>query len=254
MTDKPLILAVETSSRVGSVALALGPDLLAQTVFSGPMKHSAELFAAIAQMLASFGRKPRQIDQVYISAGPGSFTGLRIAVTTAKMMHLAAAARIVTVDTLDVIASNVIDYIRSSRQTAVRTIATVLDGKRGQFFMAVYTLSDQARDRTQELTHEHYVKIVPDSLITATQFLDRFATAHPRIHLLGDGLLYHADKFNARGIQLLEQRYWSPRAKNVHLLGWKIALEQRFADPLTLTPYYLRAPQIGQSRLSPKHT
>ncbi|UCG46036.1 MAG: tRNA (adenosine(37)-N6)-threonylcarbamoyltransferase complex dimerization subunit type 1 TsaB [Phycisphaerales bacterium] len=253
MTAKPLILAVETSSRIGSIALAIGPDLLAQTPFSGPMKHSAELFGAVAEMLARFGRKPRQIDQVFISAGPGSFTGLRIAVTTAKMMHLAAAAKIVAVDTLDVIASNVTDYIHSSPQTAVERIATVLDGKRGRFFIAVYGLSDQTRHRTEKITHEHYLKIVPDCLMTASQFLDRFATAGPQIHLLGDGLLYHADKFNARGIQLLEQRYWSPQAKNVHLLGWKIALQKKFADPLTLTPCYLRGPQIGQSRLSPKH-
>ena len=252
MTAKPLILAVETSSRVGSVAIALGPQMLAQTVFSGPMKHSAELFGAIAEMLARFRRKPRQIDHVYISAGPGSFTGLRIAVTAAKMIHLAADAKIVAVDTLDVIASNITDYIHSSPQTKVERIATVLDAKRGRFFMAAYQLLKKPHDKKDHLIDATYAKILPDCLMTASQFVDEFATAGPQIHLLGDGLLYHADKFNAHRIQLLDQRYWSPRAKNVHLLGWKIALQQRFADPLTLTPYYLRGPQIGQSRLSPK--
>ena len=105
--DNPLILAVETSGRLGSVALAQGDKLLSETSFSGPMRHSAEIFPAITDLLSKFDKKPDQIEQVYISAGPGSFTGLRIAVTFAKTLALANGAKIVAVDTLDVIAANV---------------------------------------------------------------------------------------------------------------------------------------------------
>jgi len=109
MTQKTLILAVETSSRVGSIAIATGRQLLAEATFSGPMKHSAEIFPAIHTLLDRFECKPKDIEQVYISIGPGSFTGLRIAVTLAKAMHLAGSVKIVPVDTLDVIAANVIN-------------------------------------------------------------------------------------------------------------------------------------------------
>jgi tRNA threonylcarbamoyladenosine biosynthesis protein TsaB len=115
MAQKPLILAVETSSRIGSVAIALGEQILAEAAFSGPMRHSAELFPAIRSLLERFSRKPQEIDHIYISVGPGSFTGLRIAVTMAKAMHLAnppQRTKIIAVDTRDVIAANAIDYIK----------------------------------------------------------------------------------------------------------------------------------------------
>ena len=105
--DNPLILAIETSGRLGSVALAQGDKLLAESHFSGPMRHSAEIFPAITELLSKFSKKPDQIEQVYISAGPGSFTGLRIAVTFAKTLALANNSKIVAVDTLDCITANV---------------------------------------------------------------------------------------------------------------------------------------------------
>ena len=109
MNRIPLILAVETSSRLGSVALARGADLLGESTFSATLRHSAEILPAIADLLDQFGHTPSDIRQVHISIGPGSFTGLRIAVAAAKAMHLANATEIVTVGSLDAIAANVTD-------------------------------------------------------------------------------------------------------------------------------------------------
>jgi tRNA threonylcarbamoyladenosine biosynthesis protein TsaB len=109
MSQNPLILAVETSSRVGSVAIATGEKILKELIFSGQMRHSAEIFPAILTLLQFIGRKPHNIDHIYISNGPGSFTGLRIAATFAKTMHLANRTKVIAVDTLDVIASNMVD-------------------------------------------------------------------------------------------------------------------------------------------------
>jgi hypothetical protein len=80
--------------------------------------------------LNRLGRRPREIEHVYISAGPGSFTGLRIAVAMAKTMGLAIGARIVAVDTMDVIAANTREYIAES-SSALAKFATILDAKRG---------------------------------------------------------------------------------------------------------------------------
>ena len=137
MPAKPFILSIETSCRAGSVAIAAGPDLLAKADFSGPMRHSAELFPAIHSLLQGQRRKPKDIEHIYISVGPGSFTGIRIAVALAKAMNLANAVKIVAVDTLDVIAANATDYIRK-HNTNIDKIAAVLDAKRGQFFIAAY--------------------------------------------------------------------------------------------------------------------
>jgi tRNA threonylcarbamoyladenosine biosynthesis protein TsaB len=149
VTAKPFVLAVESSGRMGSVAIAAGPELLAEKSITGPMRHSSELFPGIQQLLAGLSAGPDDIKDVYISIGPGSFTGLRIAVTIAKMMNLALGTRIVTVDTLDVIAAN-IDAAGTKR------LAVVLDAKRNQFFAAAY-----------ESRNGQWHKTIEDSLITA---------------------------------------------------------------------------------------
>jgi tRNA threonylcarbamoyladenosine biosynthesis protein TsaB len=248
MVQKSLILAVETSGRIGSVAIAAGRKLLAEATFSGPMRHSSEIFPAIRGLLDRFGRKPKDIEHIYISVGPGSFTGLRIAVSIAKIMHLASAVKIVAVDTLDVIAANAADYIRQEK-TDVEKIAVILDAKRGQFYIAVYQRTSNER---QAASRGIWKKIFPDSLMTAPQFLDRFSGKSGLVWLLGEGLVYYADKFKpvpsgaegAEGIHFFDEQYWTPRAEKVHLLGYEMSLKGQFADPVTLQPKYLRCPDV----------
>jgi tRNA threonylcarbamoyladenosine biosynthesis protein TsaB len=247
MGPKPLILAVETSGRIGSVAIALGEQMLSEAHFSGSMRHSAEIFPAVDSLLERFSRKPKEIEHIYISAGPGSFTGLRIAVALAKSMHLANAAKIVAVDTLDVLAANATDYIsdfacatpdkKGKKAEGLARIATILDAKRNQFFIAVY-----------ENEQGQWKKTIADCLMTARQFLEKFAGNSQPIWLLGEGLVYYKDKFKADGICFLNEKYWKPRAEKVHLLGWQKALAGQFADPLTLQPTYLRKPDVKEKR------
>jgi len=259
MKPKPLILAVETSGRAGSAAIALGEKLLAEATLSGTMRHSAEIFPVVRGLLNDLGRKPEEIEHIYISVGPGSFTGLRIAVTMAKAMHLANTAKIVHVDTLDVIAANVTteNTVHPSSHelrapsiehpaSSIEYIATILDAKRSQFFIAVYQRNTSHEPRAT--SHGIWKKILPDSLMTAPQFLDRFACKEKPIWLLGEGLVYYKDKFKADGIHFLDERYWTPRAEKVHLLSWQKAQAGQFADPLTLQPTYLRRPEVKVKR------
>ncbi len=240
MIQKPLILAVETSGRLGSVAIALGEQILGEAAFSGPMRHSAELFPAISGLLERFSRKPDKIEHIYISAGPGSFTGLRIAVALAKTMHLTNAAKIIAVETLDVIAANVTTE-NALLNSGIEYIAAVLDAKRRQFFIAVYQRNTGC---------ETWKKIFPDSLITASQFLEQFGGRQKPVWLLGEGLVYHKDKFKTEGIGFLDERYWCPKAAKVHLLGWEKACNGQFADPLTLQPAYLQRPDVKEKSKS----
>jgi tRNA threonylcarbamoyl adenosine modification protein YeaZ len=263
--EEPLILAVETSSRVGSVALARGSVLLAETLFSAPLQHSAELFPAMSGLLNRFDCAPEDIAQVHIAVGPGSFTGLRIAVTTAKMAHLANAAAIVTVNSLDVIAANVGDGppgrpLQNSADVVPDCIATLLDAKRGEFYAAVYqrmTRTEGTREACPDgpgyeipaSGNKVWCKTVPDGLLTADDLIGRVAVGRP-LALLGDGLLYHRDRFQAEGVHILDEKYWSPRASSVHRLGYQKAWAGLFADALTLTPFYLRAPHVTLKRQS----
>ena len=244
MAQKSIILALETSSRIGSVALGIGQKMLVETTFSEPLRHSAEIFPAIYDLTGRFGYKPDQIEHVYISIGPGSFTGLRIAATTAKMMNLANDVKVVTVSTLDVIAANVTGILsdESISPGSVNRIATILDAKRGQFFVAIY-------ERNQNDKHkfdypENWNKILPDSVMNPEHFLTQYVSKQKPLWLLGDGLVYYKDRFQAEGILFLDQSYWSPKASGVHLLGWQKARQGQFAEPVSMTPSYLLRPDI----------
>jgi tRNA threonylcarbamoyladenosine biosynthesis protein TsaB len=258
MPQTPFILAVETSGRTGSVAIADGRQVLAEAAFSTPVRHSAELFPAVCGLLSRFNRHPDQIQHVYISVGPGSFTGLRIAVTIAKIMHLANAAKIVAVYTSDCIAANAADYTQTEGKE-LKKIATILDAKRGQFFVAGYQNSDG-----------RWIKTLPDCLMTPEGFVQKFADTKSRsargrltakgcptplgdalrraepVWLLGEGLVYYMNLFRAPGIEFFDSSFWCPRAAKVHLLGYKMACEGQFADPLTLKPVYLRRPEAEE--------
>lgn len=230
--SEPIIIAVETSGRYGSAALAQGSQFLKEVRFSSAMKHSAELLAVIEKMLNDFGKKPEQIEQVYISIGPGSFTGLRIAVAFAKTMFLANKCKIAAVDTLDVIASNITEPEKYKR------IGTILDAKRGQFFAAAYELENGNK----------YRKTLDDCLITAGDFLEKNVNSEP-IWLLGEGLVYYRDNFKTDGVNFLDEQYWWPKASRVHQLGCEKAQDNLFEDAYSLQPFYLRQPQLGKSPL-----
>jgi tRNA threonylcarbamoyladenosine biosynthesis protein TsaB len=263
--DNPLILAIETSGRLGSVALAQGDNLLAESHFSGPMRHSAEIFPAITDLLSKFNKKPDQIEHVYISVGPGSFTGLRIAVTIAKTIALARQlartpigevspaelnsarrTKIVAVDTLDCIAANVLSKSdESDRSDWSDRLAVILDAKRDQFFIAVYEKTQDISPKTQDPI---WKKILPDCLMTAEDFIARFSDKPTcgeqsrTIALIGEGLVFYKDKFAHKNIRVLDEKFWNPSAANIHRLGWQLASQGQFADPLTLIPNYIRGP------------
>jgi len=238
MTQEPLILSVETSGRTGSVAIAKGQNILANQHFSAPMKHSAELFPCVNEMLQNHNYTPQQIEQVYISVGPGSFTGLRIATTMAKMMHLANNVKIVAVGTLDVIASNADEYIQSNPDSNIDKIGVILDAKRGRFFVAIF-----------QKTQTGWEKTLDDCLMTSKEFVEKFNNQQP-IWLLGEGLVYYSDDFKTDNIKIMDEKTWYPSADKLHSLGFSKACQNQFADAKTLQPAYLCRPQ-AEENLSP---
>jgi len=257
---QPVALAVETSSRIGSVALAIGDHVIEEVTFSTPMQHSAEIFPAIQDLLIRHSQTTENIDQVHIAIGPGSFTGLRIAAALAKAMHLAQGIRIVTVDSLDVVIANLAIAPENEEDKAAVTpladrIAALFDAKRGQFYASIYEHVPAAGRplRPADTSSPGYEipgpgatawrKTHPDSLMTVSEIANRLADA-ARPGVLGDGLLYHREEFTQMNATILPERYWSPRAANVHRLARQKASAGRFADPLGLIPFYLRAPQV----------
>jgi tRNA threonylcarbamoyladenosine biosynthesis protein TsaB len=121
----PRLLLLETSGRSGQVALAEGEALLAARRLDESRNHARDLAPAVADLLAGAGWKPRDVAAVVVSRGPGSYTGLRVGVMSAKAFAYAAGCALLAMDTFPVIAAQApagadpIDIIADAQQQKV---------------------------------------------------------------------------------------------------------------------------------------
>jgi tRNA threonylcarbamoyladenosine biosynthesis protein TsaB len=104
MSAAPRLLILETSGRVGHVALACGETLLRGQRLDEARRHARDLVPAVAQLLQEEGWRPRDLEGVIVSRGPGSYTGLRVGIMSAKTLAYATGCRLIGVDTFAAIA------------------------------------------------------------------------------------------------------------------------------------------------------
>src|SRR3954453_3601300 len=124
----PRGLAIETSGRLGSLAVVDGGRGVAEDTFPHGLKHAAEIVVRIDQLCRGQGWGPADLREVYVSTGPGSFTGLRFGITLAKTLAFATGAALVAVPTVRVLAANA--------PPDARHLVLVLDAKRDQVYTA----------------------------------------------------------------------------------------------------------------------
>jgi tRNA threonylcarbamoyladenosine biosynthesis protein TsaB len=221
-------LAIETSSRIGSVALAEDGRVSAEEQFEHGLQHAAMILPMIDRLTAARGWSPRDIDEVYVSAGPGSFTGLRIGVTLAKTMALATVAKLVAVSTVWVLAENA--------PAEAKHLVIVLDAKRDQIFTA-----------RLERTPGGWLERRPMRLDSLSNMLAEAPHARP-VHLIGEGIPYH-EKFIPKddpSVIVTSPELWRPRAAVVAMIGRARADRGEFIDPDKLTPIYIRKPEAEE--------
>ena len=123
-------LAIETSSRVGSVALAGDGKSLAEEAVEHGLVHAAKIVPAIDGLCKRLRWGSGDLREIYVSAGPGSFTGLRIGITLAKTLAFATRAKVVAVPSVRVLVEN--------SPLEARNVIVVLDAKREQIFTASF--------------------------------------------------------------------------------------------------------------------
>jgi len=226
MTDAR-ILAIETSSPRGAVALAEGDHVLVEERFSAVEGHGRDLLPVVERLCRAQGWMPGTIKECHLSIGPGSFTGLRVAVAFARHLALAAGARIVPVPTLDVLAANVL-----AMADAPPAVAVMLDAKRAQVFGAVYRVH---ADRCEPLA--------PAVVVEPARLL---ANAPRPIAALGEGTRHHLDLLLELAISVLPEEFNHPTAAMVHRLGRRIAATVGYEKPESLVPLYVRRPEAEE--------
>lgn len=206
-------LAIETSSSQGSVALGRGDELLAVADVPQHRRHNLDLMPTIAGLCVEHGATPADLGEVYVSLGPGSFTGLRIGIATAKMLALARGVRLVGVPTLDVLVQN------APHESS--PVAVGLNLKHQTIWSALYTWRSDSWRCTAEPALRH-----ADDL-----------------RALGPGAVLGDPLPPLDGMHLLPPELAVPRAEALWRLGHAAARAGRFTDALQLTPLYVREPE-----------
>lgn len=200
---------------------------MAEVRFSAHQEHARDLIPTADRLCREHGWSPDTIKQCYLSIGPGSFTGLRVAVAFARHFALSVGVKICAVPTLDVISENV-----SELEKPPPHLAVILDAKRGEVFSAVFAFKDGLYRRIAEPRMIEPAKLIAD--------------APSPIGIVGEGIDYHRNAVEAANVEILDNALWWPRATHVHRIGWRLALQGDFVDPTHLTPFYLRRPEAEE--------
>ena len=154
-------LAIETSGRSGSVALGSAADVLETAEFSTSLRHAVELLPTIKRLCRRWEIEAADVGELYVSGGPGSFTGLRIGITVTRTLGWAGGARVVRVPTLDVVAQNALDA-----DDPPPNLGVILDAKRQNVYAAAFVLRANQR-YTGEAVARSGLPVLPESTFRA---------------------------------------------------------------------------------------
>lgn len=229
-----LILAIETSTKVGSVALlessgeegggGTSEKILGELTIHLGGNHSASLMPALDHLLQETNLDIGQVQGIALALGPGSFTGLRVGVATVKGLAYALNVPVVGISTLDTLAHNLC--------YASTLVCPVLDARKNEVYAAIYQGNGSG----------HLERITPD-LVISPEELSRQLTGKGKVIFLGDALQVYGEIWQKKlGAQALfappELSY--PRAVQVGRLGLAKFQSGQTLNPFSFTPLYLR--------------
>jgi tRNA threonylcarbamoyladenosine biosynthesis protein TsaB len=214
------LLAIETATDACSIALMEDGVIVADAALFRPRQQAAHLAPLVASLLGHCEWQASDLDAIAVSSGPGSYTGLRIGVSTAKGLAMASSAAVVAVPTLEAFAMRALP-----RAAAGDTIMPLFDARRESVYAGVWHVRPE---RALECILEASAFELPD-LETTLRDLDG------TVHLLGDGAQLIAEVgISIRHADLL------PHASTVAHLGWRMFNDGIVADLASFEPDYMR--------------
>ena len=128
--DAPLVLALDTSSKIGGVALSRGFEVLSEETWLVGASHTSQVLPAAARLCERSGHAMSRIGLVVVALGPGSFTGLRVGASLGKGFAAALGIPLVGVPTLDAVAHQ--------HRAATGHLVALIDAGRGQVYAGTY--------------------------------------------------------------------------------------------------------------------
>ncbi len=224
-TETSRVLAIETSQTAGSVALLENGQLVAERLLPATERSAKTLAPAIDAILRETNWEPSSLALIVVVRGPGSFTGLRIGVTTAKMLALALDCPLISVLTNDVLAEQ-IHQAMSAEALVEITIKTAIDAHRQQLFTAEHRLDEQG---TLQCTRE-----------TELEEVDAWQAALDEHSLVTGPVLKRLASKLPTAAKVARSEEWEPRAGIAGQLGWKDFCSGKREDTAQLVPFYIR--------------
>lgn len=231
------ILAIETTAKMGGISILKKGEILAESMHSGFETYCSRLVPEIENMLYNLNISWKDLTGVAISIGPGSFTGLRIGMATAKAICFSLDIPIFGIPTLDALAMNI-----TPSQDLL--ICPVIDARKEQIYAAIYTYKDN------KLT-----KISPYMAIKPIEFVKTLSGQNEKICFLGDGLIKYKEIFNSffqttRCFASQETLNYV-KASNIAYLAWLRSQNGQKDNSFTLQPIYIRPSDAEVKKIFP---
>jgi tRNA threonylcarbamoyladenosine biosynthesis protein TsaB len=215
---EPRLLIVETSGHAGLVALAEGPTLRGVRHLDEWRRHARDLAPAVGQLLDGAGWRPRDLHGIIVSRGPGSYTGLRVALMSAKALAYATGCALLAVDTFATIAGQAPEE------------ATTLD---------VIADAQQEKVYVQRFGRTEPGALVPCGPLEIRPLADWLADLGAGVWVSGPGLAVYSRRLGPE-VQVTEPATWNPGAESLLRLGLGRYRRGERDDPFAVEPLYLR--------------
>ena len=224
-----IILAIESSALTASVAVCDGERLLGEYTLNNGNTHSETLLPMVESLLNSLDLSVSDVDLFAVTAGPGSFTGVRIGVSTLKGLAFASQKPCAGVSTLEALAYNF--------PVPGGLICPVMNARRKQVYTALF------REKNGEL-----IRLIPDSAIAITELDEILAAYDEPVYLVGDG--YNVTTENLKhAIGATPERLRWQSAASVAKAAYAAHLSGNTVSDAELKPVYLRPCQAERERL-----
>jgi tRNA threonylcarbamoyladenosine biosynthesis protein TsaB len=218
-----ITLAIECATRTMGIAFLDQQKILAELYLDAGVGHAEVLLPALERLFLLTGLTTERIDLLACTTGPGSFTGVRIGVSTIKGLALATGKPIVGVSTLEALAMNAFP----SR----RLICPLLDARKNEVYAGLYRMGPDGLPEA----------VAPDRL-TNIGFLVK-TLADEEVDFVGEAAVLYQQQISEEGVRgsvLQTCRCCRLNASAVGLIGFHRYQHGRTEDPLTFSPRYLR--------------
>lgn len=211
------ILALETIDISASVTLLEDDREKKTVVLAADQRSTQTLVPAVQDLLHSEGLRPQDVDLVALAQGPGSFTGLRVGMTFAKTFAYAVGAKMVALNTLEVIAAGT--------PPEFQTVSVILDAQRNELVTQDFHFQDGKWTSISEM-----------QLLPWEDWLHRLS---PDIAVTGP-ILRRKAKGVPSTVAVVPERYWSPSTVVLGQMAWEKSLRGEYSDIWNTLPFYSR--------------